>query len=180
MAFANIGAAAGLVAVANMRPAGTLVANVGGDATAGANLRKTGSALASRISGAEERSALNRLEIFVGAVRLLDSVAVTTAANPNAAHTGQFTTAVAGADQHGLPANFGPGRGRWVADDLAKVSVLCDGTSGGAGLAASFRVNVTKAIVANDLVITIQNVGGATTTAEWFNASIILSYEAHE
>lgn len=29
------------------------------------------------------------------------------------ADTGQLTTAVAGVNQHGLPANFGPGRGKW-------------------------------------------------------------------
>ena len=39
----------------------------------------------------------------------------------SAADTGVLVTAAAGANQHGLPANFGLGRGKWVNADNAKL-----------------------------------------------------------
>ena len=175
-------AAAGQIAVANLRPTGTYVAQIGGDpAVAGVNFRKTNSGAAGRAGAAEERSALNRLEFFAGAVQMLDSVASATAFDVSKAHSGRLTTAVTLINESGLPANFGPGRGRWVADDLPKVGVQTHGTTAGAGVATlGFNIMVTKAIVVGDLVIQMQNVAAATTVAEWFNASIVLSYEAHE
>lgn len=38
---------------------------------------------------------------------------------PAAADTGELTTAAPAANQHGLPLNFGKGRGNWLESDLA-------------------------------------------------------------
>jgi hypothetical protein len=175
-------AAAGQIAVANLRPTGTYVAQVGGDpAVVGVNFRKTNAGAAGRIGASEERSALNRLEFFAGAVQMLDSVASATAFDVTKAHSGRLTTAVTLINESGLPANFGPGRGRWVTDDLPKVGINHGGTTGGAGVATlGYNLMITKSVVAGDLVIQIQNVAAATTVAEWFNASLVLSYEGHE
>lgn len=39
------------------------------------------------------------------------------------ADSGVLVTAAPAANQHGLPANFGPGRGNWTADDLGALKV---------------------------------------------------------
>jgi len=41
----------------------------------------------------------------------------------SAADTGILTSANSAADQHGLPANFGPGRGNWTKGDNYRISV---------------------------------------------------------
>lgn len=41
------------------------------------------------------------------------------------ADTGALVTAAPAADQHGLPSNFGPGRGRWTADPTGEQRARC-------------------------------------------------------
>lgn len=47
--------------------------------------------------------------------------------DPALVHTGRLVSAAPGANAHGLPVNFGPGRGAWLADDIVRLLVLtCD------------------------------------------------------
>lgn len=43
--------------------------------------------------------------------------------NGSANDTGVLVTAVPAANQHGIPTNFGPGRGNWQVADMARLSV---------------------------------------------------------
>jgi hypothetical protein len=57
-----------------------------------------------------------------GEVPLLGAMEAGPASGVNA-DTGLLVTAPPGADEHGLPANFGPGRGKWTARDVNRVRV---------------------------------------------------------
>ncbi len=80
------------------------------------------------------------------------------------ADCGMFVSASAGgvvyaASTQGLPANFGPGRGKWTQAEVARLRVTCrPRVTVGAiatGVGASFSVNV--ALVVADVQISIRN-----------------------
>lgn len=112
MAFAQIGAAGALIQAASLQPTG---------AYAGPNADAW---FVDRVNGggrAYQPSRLNK--IIVSGARLLEPAA---AAAPDPANddTGRLVTAAAGANEHGLPSNFGRGRGHWRDGDEERVRVL--------------------------------------------------------
>ncbi len=190
MAFgASIGAGGALVQAASVSPPGVYADQINGaPLAAGPFWRKT---------EVEARSNLNEVSISAD-----DSGAVLAAraGDPDftgaAADTGFLVTAAAGTDiavfdiavppvavtllaanQHGIPANFGPGRGNWVVGDLDKVDVRFDRPNfvvqGAAGETQLPSVTSVQ-IVAGDLVIAIHN-RGAQALADV--ASMVLHYK---
>lgn len=162
MAFANIGAAGALTAAANIAPAGQYASAINGPAlAAGPFFQKTGaSGEEERIAGSDRRSRLNHLRITAAGGALLTDFVATPAAAANA-DTGVFVTAAAAANQHGLPANFGPGRGKWRADDFSQLAVqIISAEQGGDGRVSTSALSIQYAFVAGgDISITIHNSG---------------------
>lgn len=158
MAFANIGASGALVAAANILPAGAYALQPNGTASAtGPYWRKSAAGVAGRQSGSDRSSRLNQIAIIAAGGDLLVDFVATPAAIANA-DTGAFVTAAAAANQHGLPANFGPGRGNWIADDVARVTVeVWSGEQGGDGRVSVSALSIVLAVATGNLTITIHN-----------------------
>jgi hypothetical protein len=77
------------------------------------------------------------------------------------ADSGRLVTAVAVANETQIPANFGPGRGNWVANDLLRVTVVPPAPTG----ATAIVKNIAKTIVAGNLVVDFHSEGaGAAVT----------------
>jgi len=84
-----------------------------------------------------------------------------------AADTGQFTTAVPVVNQNGMAANFGRGRGNWIAGDELHVEVIgpvCDPNSTSEVDTSSVHF-VSKAVVGGNLQVTLHNKGVVATGA---------------
>lgn len=76
---------------------------------------------------------------------------------PAAADTGVLTTAAAAVNENGIPSNFGLGRGNWTANAVSQVVVTVQDPS---DVNPSSDVHqASKALVGNDLVITLHNRG---------------------
>ena len=189
MAFGScIGAGGALVQAVSISPPGVYADQINGaPLAAGPFWRK---------AEVEERSVLNELTIagdLVGAVLLAARIAVPNY-NGTPADAGFLVTAAAGTDiavvnpsgagttllaanQHGLPANFGPGRGNWVAGDLDKLMIRFDRPSaiaqGAAGETQLPQVDSVQ-IVAGDVVICIHDRGEQDLTNV---AAIVLHYK---
>jgi hypothetical protein len=75
------------------------------------------------------------------------------------ADVGALTTAAPGADQHGIPANFGKGRGNWLATDRDRVRAHVMLYEPDAGLLTNVGMAQVSsiAIVAGDLVVLVRN-----------------------
>ncbi len=189
MAFgASIGAGGALVQAVSISPPGVYADQINGaPLAAGPFWRK---------AEVEARSVLNELtirgdDLGVSVLGARAGAAVYTGAT---ADTGFLVTAAAGTDitvletdgvttevlaaanQHGLPANFGAGRGNWIAGDLDKLMIQLDRpdetAQGAAGETQLVSVHSVQ-IVAGDLVIAIHNRGA---TSTWDRAVMVLQY----
>lgn len=139
-------------------PVGTYVAQVGGDpAVAGINYRKTGPSAVNQSRGGavEERNALKAVRIGFGVGTVLGAFVNNDPLNAADADTGVITTALALAGEVSLPNNFGPGRGNWTTEDLARVSVNFYAGDTASGVVQG--VGIFKAIVAGNLIIRFHN-----------------------
>lgn len=170
MAFGTcIGAANALVQAASIQsPAGQYADQVNGAAAAAGPFWQA--------TEVEARGQLMGLIILGdgGGTDLL-AVRVGAAFDETAADTGLFVTAEPGADQHGLPANFGPGRGNWSEGDVARLNVqVPDPANAAVGAATTlYAVTWQARLVGDDVEIYIHNNGDAVVGA---NASVLLQY----
>jgi len=75
------------------------------------------------------------------------------------ADTGAIVTGVPTATQHGIPTNFGPGRGNWTQDDLLRTRVYIQRVLSSPSVALGpGTVSIAgRNLVGNDLVIQIRN-----------------------
>lgn len=144
------------VPVALLRPAGVYGTGPNGQVS----LTPTDNVALSK-TNVTERGTLKRLEI--GAMGLLGRVG---AADPTgvAADSGVLRSdAVVNVNMHVLPANFGPGRGRWTQADVDALDVLvAEAGDSIAPSAGAIRTNArpsmfSKALVGADLQVTVHN-----------------------
>lgn len=101
-------------------------------------------------------------------------------ADPANADTGALVTAAPAANQHGIPANFGPGRGNWTQNDLERLRVHIQGEFFLAGALTDVgTVSIaTRTLVGSDLVILVRNMNpsdalGITIDLEWRHSVVI-------
>lgn len=121
----------------------------------------------------EERSALNRVILTGQGIHSLLGTIQQLAALITQSDTGVLMTAAAVACCHGLPANFGPGRGNWCAADVDRIRA---GFFGGAGISTCFICDVVLAaiaVAAGNLTLTFHNRGGAPLAT---GSSIVVEY----
>jgi hypothetical protein len=112
MAFTNIGAANALVAAASISPRGAYVGTewVPGQGVAASQPQRLLQ---------QQRASFHHMMI-TGATL---AGRVDNAVAPAGADVGVLDTAATAANIHGLPTNFGPGRGLWTVDDEARLLV---------------------------------------------------------
>jgi hypothetical protein len=115
MAFGNIGAPGGMIGAVNIAPAGAYAAD-------GITwLKAQGIAFAptppSNLNALLRQRRASFKSIQVGQVTLTARADATS--DGTAGDTGVLVTAAPAANQHGIPINFGPGRGRWTTDDVS-------------------------------------------------------------
>lgn len=159
MAFGgNFGAAGNLVPFALFR---TL------DGEAGAGYDADGNLILERASGSLytprriDTLLISGLATEAGG-SVLAAVTVGASGDPADADVGQLVTSVAAANQHGLPANFGLGRGRWGAGRGVNrlfchaIDTALDVGAGPANL-ASVQTTLGNIGLGDDVAITIRN-----------------------
>lgn len=75
------------------------------------------------------------------------------------ADTGGLATSAPGANEHGIPANFGPGRGNWTQDDVERLRVTVQTWRSDGGLATDIgALQPTRVTLgAGDVLIEIRN-----------------------
>jgi hypothetical protein len=113
MAFGgNAGAAGGLLAVVNYVPAPGAIQSAY-DANGAMEYQD---AQGNLVKPADQTVAL-----VIGGGTLAAYANVTV--DGSAADTGILTTAAPAANQHGIPANFGPGRGNWTVQDAQRLLI---------------------------------------------------------
>jgi len=170
MAFGTcIGAAAGLVQAASItHPAGQYADQVNGAAAAAGPFWQ-----ATEVEGRGQLMGI----IITGDGVGTDLLAVRAGAafDITAADTGALVTDEAAANQHGLPANFGPGRGHWTEADVARLNVqVPDPANVAVGAATTlYAVTWQARLVGNDVEVFIHNNGDAVVGP---NASILVQY----
>ena len=82
--------------------------------------------------------------------------------NGSAIDTGLLVSAAAAANQHGLPVNFGPGRGNWTENDVARLQVDVKARTITAPIDASAIPPVVSVqITGGDVVIVVKNMSTA-------------------
>jgi len=159
MAFGGLGPAAALIDADSIRAPGGVYASQPNGPVSGV----AADDIFWQATEVERRSQLNELYIRSNNAALLAARIGTP--NPAAADTGQLVSDEAAANQHGLPANFGPGRGNWILDDIRKVVVsfqfLSDAAQGGAGETPLVSWGVLFS--GGDIQITLHNYGGQAT-----------------
>jgi len=116
MAFGGIGAAAAFVQAASILPRGDY------DVATGAWRQGLNAGLAPPVQERleQQRSAFNHMKIIDATLAGLTQGTLDPDGNDD---VGALVTAAAGQGEHGLPTNFGPGRGNWTLDDLARLWV---------------------------------------------------------
>lgn len=79
--------------------------------------------------------------------------------DPANVDTGELVSAVPGANQHGLPANFGPGRGKWTERDLNRIRVWArpSYTKAVNNDTAGMMTETGAILVGGDVVIRVRN-----------------------
>jgi hypothetical protein len=133
VAFGNIGASNALVQAASIAPRGAYVGTVW----------RTGQGVAASQPQRllqQQRASFNHMMINAAALAARIDGLLTLAQ----ADVGRLDTAAPIQDSHGLPTNFGPGRGRWTVDDEARLVVKVyeealatgDANAAGAGITA--------------------------------------------
>jgi len=147
MAFGgNAGAAAGLLAI------GTYIPNPGSDAAS-----YDGDDLEYTEGGAHAYGAPDPLRNVTLLITTPLSVWADATVTGAADDTGILTTAAAGTDEHGLPANFGPGRGNWTLQDIARLTVDVRTTDPTPAVSQPPVSVVGLTVSTGDLVITCKN-----------------------
>lgn len=83
----------------------------------------------------------------------------------SAADTGILDTDAPGANIHGIPSNFGPGRGNWTDEDVARtrVSFLPTDTIAATGAGTKGVLQLTQLSTAGRLQLIFKNLGRAIT-----------------
>lgn len=160
MAFGGIGAAAALIQDTSIAPPGQYASQVNGPVSAIA-----ADNIFWQKNRVERRSEFNEFVLTVDAELLLARIAGFNLAN---ADSGRFTSAEPAANEHGLPANFGPGRGNWLEGDAERILVDLrfphDQAQGGAG--ETPLIDVTVTVANGDVQIDVHNHGGQDITAD--------------
>jgi hypothetical protein len=149
----GFGVAAALVnAGAITAPAGVYASSVNGPALAAGPFWQ-------KSARTDRRSRLNAMRLTaVAGVDLL--AALVGAPDITKGDTGQFSSAAAAANQHGLPSNFGEGRGNWLAEHIVGLmfNLMHAGVTAIAAVADVHDWEVkAMAIAAGDLTITVHN-----------------------
>jgi hypothetical protein len=147
MAFGgNAGAAAGLLAV------GTYIPNPGSDGAA-----YDGDEMEYTEGGAHAYGAPDLLRNVTLLITTPLAAYADATIDGSAADTGVLTTAAAAADQHGLPSNFGPGRGNWTLQDIARLSVDVRTTEAAPAASQPTVAVLSLTVSSGDLVIVCKN-----------------------
>lgn len=125
---------------------------------------------------------VDTLVVRMGLDEATPPLAETQTGAPSAAlsDAGAFVTSAPGADQHGLPANFGPGRGKWGAGDASRIRVHIDpvydapaaGETTDPTDAVGHLTDVSVTIAFGDILILVRNMN----KTELFAAQIVIEY----
>lgn len=114
----------------------------------------------SRIAGGQEAAQhrVNSLILNISAGGTALAAYADATVDGSAADTGVLTTAAAAANQHAIPANFGPGRGNWTNADMNRLDVdveVAHDAYSPAGDGSLIRD--TRALIAGNVVLTFKN-----------------------
>jgi hypothetical protein len=80
-------------------------------------------------------------------------------ADPANADTGRLVSAAPGQDEHGLPTNFGPGRGKWTQADFERIRIVALPTLNVAAPATGVGsvTMVQGSVAAGDIELDVRN-----------------------
>lgn len=166
-------------AAAAMTPIGVLSAPGGALAYAADAIRLTKTPLNSVTPILQPRLANLRFTMAAGQNQVLQALAVGVA-DPANGDTGSLVTAAPGVNQHGIPANFGPGRGNWTQNDLERLRVHIQ--AGFYSTAAITNVGgplvASRVLAAGDITILVRNMSqivlvGLVIDLEWRHSVVV-------